>query len=105
MATTAMASATRAGPEPASCSPNASTRIAAAATGSMMLSIGSEAARGNQPLIRLAEETLRAANAAIVNAHHRHDLAAAQGGGTISSDGLRMPMRGKSLTGRAPTGP
>ncbi len=50
----------------------------------------------------LREDTLRAANAAIVNAHHRHPLAAAQGGGTLSSsDGLRMPMRGKSLTGRA----
>lgn len=50
----------------------------------------------------LREETLRLANAAIVNAHHRHPLAAAQGGGTLSSsDGLRMPMRGKSLTGRA----
>jgi TnpA family transposase len=50
----------------------------------------------------LREDTLRAANAAIVNAHHRHALAAAQGGGTLSSsDGLRMPMRGKSLTGRA----
>ncbi|CAN5765018.1 Tn3-like element TnAs1 family transposase [soil metagenome] len=50
----------------------------------------------------LREDTLRAANAAIVNAHYRHPLAAAQGGGTLSSsDGLRMPMRGKSLTGRA----
>ena len=50
----------------------------------------------------LREETLRAANASIVNAHHRHALAGAQGGGTLSSsDGLRMPMRGKSLTGRA----
>ena len=50
----------------------------------------------------LREDTLRAANAAIVNAHHRHPLAAAQGGGTLSSsDGLRMPMRGRSLTGRA----
>ena len=33
----------------------------------------------------LREDTLRAANAAIVNAHHRHPLAAAQGGGTLSS--------------------
>ncbi|MGH9149413.1 MAG: Tn3 family transposase [Acidimicrobiales bacterium] len=50
----------------------------------------------------LQEDTLRAANAAIVNAHHRHPLAATQGGGTLSSsDGLRMPMRGRSLTGRA----
>ncbi len=50
----------------------------------------------------LREETLRAANTAIVNAHHRHPLAGAWGGGTLpSSDGLRMPMRGRSLTGRA----
>lgn len=50
----------------------------------------------------LREQTLRAANTAIVNAHHRHRLAADLGGGTLSSsDGLRMPMRGKSLTGRA----
>jgi TnpA family transposase len=50
----------------------------------------------------LREETLRPANTAIVNAHHRHPLTAALGGGTLSSsDGLRMPMRGKSLTGRA----
>lgn len=50
----------------------------------------------------LPEETLRAGNAAIVSAHHRHPLAAAVGGGTLSSsDGLRMPMRGRSLTGRA----
>jgi TnpA family transposase len=50
----------------------------------------------------LREETLRPANTAIVNAHHRRPLAAAWGGGTLSSsDGLRMPMRGKSLTGRA----
>jgi Transposase and inactivated derivatives, TnpA family len=50
----------------------------------------------------LQEETLRPANTAIVNAHHRHPLTAALGGGTLSSsDGLRMPMRGKSLTGRA----
>lgn len=50
----------------------------------------------------LREDTLRAANTAIVNAHHRHPLAAAWGGGTLSSsDGLRLPMRGKSLSGRA----
>ena len=50
----------------------------------------------------LREETLRPADASIVNAHHRHPLAGAWGGGTLSSsDGLRLPMRGKSLTGRA----
>lgn len=48
------------------------------------------------------ESALRAANALIVNAHHRHRLAAAWGGGTLSSsDGLRLPMQGKSLTARA----
>jgi TnpA family transposase len=46
--------------------------------------------------------TLDAAGARIVNAHHRRSLAAAWGGGTLSSsDGLRLPMRGKSLTARA----
>jgi hypothetical protein len=50
----------------------------------------------------LREDTLRAANTAIVNPHHRHPLAKAWGGGTLSSsDGLRLPMRGKSLTARA----
>ena len=50
----------------------------------------------------LREDTLRPANADIINAHHRHPLAAALGGGTLSSsDGLRLPMRGKSLTARA----
>lgn len=50
----------------------------------------------------LREDTLRPANTAIVNAHHRHALAGAWGGGTLSSsDGLRLPMRGRSLTGRA----
>jgi TnpA family transposase len=49
----------------------------------------------------LREETLRPASAAIVNAHHRHPLAAAWGGGTLSSsDGLRLPMQGRSLTAR-----
>jgi hypothetical protein len=49
----------------------------------------------------LREETLRPADASIVNAHHRHPLVGAWGGGTLSSsDGLRLPMRGKSLTGR-----
>lgn len=50
----------------------------------------------------LREDTLRAANTAIVNAHHRHPLSKTWGGGTLSSsDGLRLPMRGKSLTARA----
>ncbi|MDH5372285.1 MAG: Tn3 family transposase [Acidimicrobiia bacterium] len=50
----------------------------------------------------LREDTLRAANAAIVNAHHRHPLARVWGGGTLSSsDGLRLPIRGRSLTARA----
>ena len=50
----------------------------------------------------LREDTLRPANTAIVNTHHRHALAGAWGGGTLSSsDGLRLPMRGRSLTGRA----
>lgn len=48
------------------------------------------------------EPALRAANALVVNHHHRHPLASAWGGGTLSSsDGLRLPMRGKSLTARA----
>ena len=48
------------------------------------------------------EANLRAANAVVVNEHHRQPLAQAQGGGTLSSsDGLRLPMRGKSLTARA----
>lgn len=50
----------------------------------------------------LREETLRAANTSIVDTHHRHPLAGAWGGGTLSSsDGLRLPMRGKSLTARS----
>jgi hypothetical protein len=49
----------------------------------------------------LREETLEAANTAIVNYQHRHPLAAAWGGGTLSSsDGQRFPVRGKSLTAR-----
>jgi hypothetical protein len=49
----------------------------------------------------LREETLRPASAAIVNAHHCHPLATAWGGGTLSSsDGLRLPMQGRSLTAR-----
>jgi TnpA family transposase len=50
----------------------------------------------------LREETLREANAAIVNYHHRLPMASAWGGGTLSSsDGQRFPMKGKSLTARA----
>ncbi|MCP3990373.1 MAG: Tn3 family transposase, partial [Actinomycetia bacterium] len=50
----------------------------------------------------LREDTLRAANAAIVNTHHQHPLAQAWGGGTLSSsDGLRLPIRSRSLTARA----
>jgi Tn3 transposase DDE domain len=50
----------------------------------------------------LREETLRAANTDVVNAHYRHPIAQHLGDGTLSSsDGLRLPTRGKSLTGRA----
>lgn len=50
----------------------------------------------------LREDTLRLASAAVVNAHHRHPLAKTWGGGTLSSsDGLRLPMQGRSLTARA----
>ena len=50
----------------------------------------------------LREETLRPANTDVVNAHYRHPLAQMLGDGTLSSsDGLRLPTRGKSLTGRA----
>ena len=46
-------------------------------------------------------ETLEAANAAIVNYHHRLPLARAFGTGTLSSsDGQRFPVKGKSLTAR-----
>jgi TnpA family transposase len=45
---------------------------------------------------------LEAANAAVVNEHHRQPFAGQWGGGTLSSsDGLRLPMRGRSLTARA----
>ena len=48
------------------------------------------------------EETLRPANTAIVNTHHRHPLAAALSGGRLScSDGLPMPMRGNRSPARA----
>ena len=50
----------------------------------------------------LREDTLRAANALIVNHHHGLPLAAVLGGGTLSSsDGQRFPTRGRSLTARA----
>jgi TnpA family transposase len=50
----------------------------------------------------LRQETLRAANTRLVNAHHAHPLAALWGGGTLSSsDGQRFPQRGHSLTARA----
>jgi len=50
----------------------------------------------------LRQETLREANARLVNAHHRHPLARLWGGGTLSSsDGQRFPQRGRSLTARA----
>jgi TnpA family transposase len=46
------------------------------------------------------EPTLEAANAAVVNEHQ--PFARCWGGGTLSSsDGLRLPMRGRSLTARA----
>jgi hypothetical protein len=45
------------------------------------------------------EETLEAANAAIVDYHHRLPMAQAFGTGTLSSsDGQRFPVKGKSLT-------
>jgi len=47
------------------------------------------------------EETLRAANLAIIGHHQRMPLAEVFGTGTLSSsDGQRFPVRGKSLTGR-----
>jgi TnpA family transposase len=46
-------------------------------------------------------ETLEAANAAIVNYHHRLPLTQAFGPGTLSSsDGQRFPVKGKSITAR-----
>jgi TnpA family transposase len=48
------------------------------------------------------EETLRAANLAIVSYHQRLPLTRIFGGGTLSSsDGQRFPTKGKSLTARA----
>ena len=46
-------------------------------------------------------EPLEAANAAIVNYHHRLPMTRAFGTGTLSSsDGQRFPVKGKSLTAR-----
>ena len=46
-------------------------------------------------------ETLEAANAAIVNYHHRLPMTQAFGAGTLSSsDGQKFPVKGKSLTPR-----
>jgi hypothetical protein len=50
------------------------------------------------------EETLRAANLAIIGHHQRMPLAAVFGAGTLSSsDGQRFPVRGKTTTGREMT--
>ena len=50
----------------------------------------------------LREETLRAANLALVGYHQQLPLAAIFGGGTLSSsDGQRFPTKGKSITARA----
>ncbi len=47
------------------------------------------------------EETLRAANLAIIGHHQRMPLAEVFGTGTLSSsDGQRFPVRGKTTTGR-----
>ena len=49
----------------------------------------------------MREETLRAANLAIIGYHGTLPLAAVFGSGTLSSsDGQRFPVRGKTLTGR-----
>jgi TnpA family transposase len=46
-------------------------------------------------------ETLAAANAAIVNYHHRLPMTQAFGTGTLaSSDGQKFPVKGKSLTAK-----
>jgi TnpA family transposase len=48
------------------------------------------------------EETLRAANLAVIGYHQRLSLTQVFGGGTLSSsDGQRFPTKGKSLTARA----
>jgi TnpA family transposase len=50
------------------------------------------------------EETLRAANLAIIGHHQRLPLAAVFGTGTLpSSDGQRFPVRGKTTTGQEMT--
>ena len=50
----------------------------------------------------LRQDTLPAANARLVNAHHQHPLTRLWGGGTLSSsDEQRFPQRGRSLTARA----
>jgi hypothetical protein len=50
------------------------------------------------------EETPREASTCIVNHHHALELAGVFGGGTMSSsDGQRVPVRGKSLAGREMT--
>lgn len=49
----------------------------------------------------IREDTLRAANAVIVDYHHRLPMSQMFGtGGLSSSDGQRFPMRGKSITAR-----
>jgi TnpA family transposase len=51
------------------------------------------------------EETLRAANLAVIGYHQRLPLTGVFGGGTLSSsDGQRFPTKGKSLTARALSG-
>jgi len=48
------------------------------------------------------EETLRAANTAVISYHQQRPMAAVFGGGTLSSsDGQRFPTKGKSITARA----
>jgi len=50
----------------------------------------------------LCQDTLREANARLVNAHYQHRLAQLWGGGTLSSwDEQRFPLRGRSLSARA----
>lgn len=50
----------------------------------------------------MREETLRAANLAIIGYHQRLPLTTVFGTGTLSSsDGQRFPTRGKSTTARA----
>ncbi len=52
------------------------------------------------------EETLRAANLAIIDCHQRLPLTAVFGGGTLSSsDGQRFPVRGKSTSDGHPRRP